>query len=202
MPLIGLVVEGATDRIAAEYLLAARNLEVDPHRVVVTGGKQRFDARLARYNQAARLAPWLALRDADRDANGCPAALRRSLLTVPQAPALALRLAVRTLDAWLLADREAFAAHFAVPVARVPRDPETLDRPKDALTRACRSSRRRQVREAMVPPAGTIGPGPEYTVAIGDYCRTAWRPATAAASAPSLRRALAEIDRLLAEGIW
>jgi hypothetical protein len=199
---IGLVVEGPTDRAAAERLLAFRDLAVDPHRVVVTGGKQRFDDRLPRYNQAARLAPWLALRDADRDAGGCPVALRRRLLTVPQAPALALRLVVRTLDAWLLADREAFAEHFAVPVGKLPREPETLDRPKDALTHACRASRRRAVREAMVPPRGTSGPGPEYAISVREYCRTAWRPDVAADAAPSLRRALAEVDRLVEAGLW
>ena len=72
MSLIGLVVEGSTDRHAAERLLAARKLEVDPYRVIVTGGKNRFDARLAKYNEAAKFAPWLALRDADRDAGACP----------------------------------------------------------------------------------------------------------------------------------
>lgn len=202
MPLIGLVVEGFTDRAAAERLLEIRGLQTDPNRVVVTGGKQRFDDRLIRYNQAARLAPWLALRDADRDAGGCPAALRRSLLTVPQEPGLCLRLAVRTLDAWLLADAEAFASHFNISAGKVPLNPETVARPKDALTRACRASRSRQVRQAMVPPDGAHGPGPEYATWIADFCRNAWRPDVAAASAPSLRRALTEIDRLVAAKIW
>jgi hypothetical protein len=202
VPRIGLVVEGATDRVAVERLLAARGLEVDPGRLVITGGKQRFDARLAKYNQAARLGPWLALRDTDSDAGGCPVALRRSLLSDVQSPALCLRLAARSLDAWLLADREAFAAHFGVPLAKVPADPEAAPRPKEALTHACRSATRRAVRDAMVPPPGTRGPGPEYTASITRYCRESWRPDHAAASAPSLRRALSEIDRLLDEGIW
>lgn len=79
--MIGVVVEGATDRAAAESLLAARNLEVDPRRVVITGGKQRFDARLASYNRAAAHGSWLALRDVDRDALGCPVVLRGRLIS-------------------------------------------------------------------------------------------------------------------------
>jgi hypothetical protein len=117
--LIGIVVEGTTDRFAAQRLLAACDLQVDASRVIVTGGKQRFDARIAKYNEAAKFLPWLALRDADRDADGCPVALRRRLLVGPQSEALCLRLAVRTIDAWLLADRAAFSDYFAVPMSRI-----------------------------------------------------------------------------------
>jgi hypothetical protein len=183
--LIGIVVEGTTDRFAAQRLLAACDLQVDASRVIVTGGKQRFDARIAKYNEAAKFLPWLALRDADRDADGCPVALRRRLLVGPQSEALCLRLAVRTIDAWLLADRAAFSDYFAVPMSRIPIDPERLDRPKDALTNVCRSTRRRAVRQAMVPPDGSHGPGPEYTANIINYCRAAWRPA----QRPRLHRA-------------
>lgn len=199
---IGVVVEGQIDRVAVESILATRSLAIDPHRVIVTGGKQRFDARLATYNLAARHGPWLALRDADHDASGCPVALRRSLLTVSQSPALCLRLAVRTLEAWLLADAEAFSAYFSVPRSTIPRDSEVLDRPKETLVNACRSSKRREVRTAMVPPPGAKGAGPEYTAFISRFCREAWRPDVAADAAPSLRRTLLEIDRLVAAGVW
>ena len=176
MPSVGLVVEGQIDRVAAGIILATRNLSVDPNRVIVTGGKNRFDARLSKYNQAALLNPWLALRDSDHDASDCPATLRHSLLTVPQSPAMCLRLAVRTLEAWLLADARTFSDHFSVPASKVPNEPEGLARPKDALIKACRSSRRREVRAGMVPPPGTSGTGPEYTNFISRYCREAWRP--------------------------
>lgn len=194
--------EGRIDQVAVQRLLSTREHSVDPHRVIVTGGKQRFDARLVKYNEAARHGPWLALRDLDNDADGCAASLRRELLAVPQSPALCLRLAVRTLEAWLLADRDAFVEHFAVPRSKVPGSPEELQRPKDALVNACRSSRRRDVRSAMVPPQGTSGPGPEYTAFVTGYCRSAWRPEVAAGTAPSLRRALQEIDQLTVKGIW
>lgn len=199
---VGLVVEGQVDRVAADSILATRGLRVDPNRVIITGGKSRFDARLSKYNQAALLGPWLALRDSDHDAGNCPATLRRTLLTVPQSPAMCLRLVVRTLESWLLSDAEAFSDHFSVPASKVPRDPEGLDRPKDALIKACRWSRRRDVQAGVVPPPGTNGTGPEYTTFISRYCREAWRPDTAASAAPSLRRAFDEIDRLIADGIW
>ncbi len=196
------MVEGLVDRVAAESILAARSRAVDPRRIIITRGKQQFDARLAKYNFAARHGPWLALRDSDHDAGDCPAALRQSLLVMPQSPALCLRLAVRTLEAWLLADAEAFSQHFSISRSKVPVFPEELDQPKEALINVCRTSRRRDVREAMVPPKGTRGPGPEYTAYLSHFCRVAWRADVAATTAPSLGRALKEIDRLIDTGVW
>lgn len=202
MSTVGLVVEGHVDRVVCEKLLRSRDVAVDPRRIIITNGKSKLDARLAHYNKAARHGGWLVLRDADRDAGDCPAALRRSLLTVPQSPPLCLRLAVRTVEAWLLADAEAFSSHFAVVRSRIPVDPEGELRPKEALVNACRASQRRDVRVGMTPPAGKTGVGPEYTTFLSDYCRRSWRPDVAAASAPSLTRALREIDRLLTTSVW
>lgn len=55
----------------------------------------------------------------------------------------------------------------------------------------------------MVPPVGAAGQvGPEYATLIIGYCSSAWRPDVAAQNAPSLERALAEIDKLVATGVW
>lgn len=201
--MIGLVVEGVTDRAAGERLLAVHDLAVDERRVVVTGGKQRFDSRIHAYNEAAKHGAWLALRDLDRDDGRCPVRLRQRLLSrKEQAAALSLRIVVGSLDAWLLADRDAFSQHFSIPIGKIPSAPEDLVQPKDALTKCCRSSRSRAVRQAMVPPAGAAGAGPEYTSLITSYCTAAWRPEIAEESAPSLRRALAEIRHLCDSGVW
>lgn len=201
--MIGLIVEGLTDRAAGERLLAVHDLTVDERRVIVTGGKRRFDSRIRAYNGAARHGAWLALRDLDREEGRCPVALRARPLPPPsQAAALSLRIVVSSLDAWLLADREAFAYHFSVSEGKIPSVPEELTHPKDALTKCCKSSRSRAVRMGMVPPSSATGAGPEYTDMVSSYCREAWRPDVAASAAPSLRRALAEIGRLRESGVW
>lgn len=43
-------------------VLRACGVQVDPRRVRVTDGKQEFGRRLPKYNEAARHAPWLAVR--------------------------------------------------------------------------------------------------------------------------------------------
>lgn len=185
-------------------VLRTRGLHVDPRRVKVTSGKQEFDRRLPKYNQAARHAPWLAVRDLDQDGGDCAATLRRALLPpAEQAAALALRIAVRALDAWLLADAQAFAAFFRVARARVPDGPEGLVDPKLALVGLCRHSSSASIRRGIVPPKGSPRRvGPEYTALVSEYAETTWRPDTAAGAAPSLARLLREIDDLVGRGVW
>ena len=203
-PWVRAVVEGPSDLAAVEKLLGSRGVRTDPVRSIVAGGKTRIDPRLPRYNAAARYGSWFVLRDADRDGEDCPVTVRRSLLRpADQAPSMCLRLAVRSLEAWLMADAASLTNHFALLASRVPTRPEEEEDPKQTLVSACRSSRRSDVRAGMVPPRGSLRRvGPEYVALISDYCREAWRPDVAAASAPSLRRALAEIDRLLDSGAW
>lgn len=198
---VTVAVEGDTDVPVVEKILSSRSLVMGP--VFGRQGKGDLDRRMAAYNKAARHRPWFTLRDSDHDAGDCPARLRASLLDVPKSEALCLRFAVRTIEAWLLADREAFAATFGVPSARIPVSPEQLDRPKHELIRLCRDSRRTDVRKGMAPPpSARRDVGPEYTAFIGAYCRDAWRPDVAAQDAPSLARALNELDRLLATKAW
>lgn len=197
-------VEGASDVAAVEKILASRSIALDSKNVFVKRGKGNLDKKLAGFNNAAARSPWFVLRDADHDEGGCAAALRESLLpTYDQQPRMCFRLAVRSLDAWLLADSESFATTFSVAVSAIPVAVEDLADPKSSLVGVCRRSRKSAIRRAMVPPAGSKGRiGPEYVTFISEYARTAWRPDIAAANAPSLARALGEIDRLVSDGTW
>lgn len=201
---VAVAVEGDSDVAAVEKLLASRSIEVDARRTFRTRGKGKLDKKIAGYNQAAAHSPWFLLRDADHDADDCPADLRDSRLSASQqSPGLCFRLAVRSLEAWLLADAEAFAVAFSVRAAAVPGDVEQLPDAKRSLVDLCRRSRKSGIRKAMVPPVGSSGRvGPEYVTYISEFARTGWRPDVAAANAPSLARALREIDRLVADGVW
>lgn len=204
MTFIALAVEGPTDRAAAEKILSTRSLQADPLSTFVKHGKSRLDKKMHSFNQAARFRPWLVLRDADHDCGDCPVSVRRSLLPLEsQNLALCLRLPVRCLEAWLLADLDGFSTAFHVSKSIVPDNVEELFDPKQALINVCRKSRQRDIRRAMVPREGTVARvGPEYTTLIVDYCMSTWEPDAAAENAPSLARALADIDRLIANGVW
>ncbi len=60
------------------------------------------------------------------------------------APYMCFRVAVREVEAWLLADREQIARFLSIARSRVPQSPETLDNPKQRLVELARHSRRRE----------------------------------------------------------
>lgn len=203
-PLVRVVMEGTSDLAAVEKVVASRGAHVDLERAIIAGGKTNLDPRIHSYNAAAKHGAWFVLRDADHDGHDCPVALRNSLLPEDQKTgSLCLRLAVRSLEAWLLADRDAVVDHFLVPRSRIPARPEEEHQPKQTFVNACRSSRRSDVRKGVVPPAGSPRDvGPEYVAFATEFFQQSWRPDEAATAAPSLKRALAEIDQLIVDGVW
>ncbi|MEQ8968555.1 MAG: hypothetical protein RID91_22240 [Azospirillaceae bacterium] len=161
----------------------------------IKGGKHQLDPKIAGYNVAARHTPWLVLRDLDNDAP-CGGALVDRLVA-ERHPDLLLRVATREVEAWLLADREACADFLAVPVGRIPEAPEALDNPKQRLVQLAAGSRRRGVRQALVPrPGSSRQVGPEYTTEVSAFVGADWSPERAAAAAPSLARAIHRLSRL------
>lgn len=193
---VSLVVEGATDAVVARLLLAEAHLPAGP--VYVQGGKGKLDQRLAWYNDAARFSCWLVLRDLDHDGS-CAPELRQRLLPAP-AVHMRFHVPVRAIEAWLLADADAICDVLSVRRARVPQDPDSLEDPKGHLLDLARQSRRRAIREAMLPAAGRsarVGPG--YAATLIELAENRWRPDVAAAHSASLAR-LREFLRRVSRG--
>lgn len=194
---VSLVVEGITDAVVLKRLFAEAGLTTGPQYIM--NGKTGLDARLAAFNNAARFSRWLVLRDLDHDAP-CAPKLIRTLLPSP-APQMRLHVAVRAVESWLLADREAMAHCLGVPVARVAGDPDALDDPKDHLLALARRSRRKSIREALLPAEGTSARfGPGYVTSLIDFTNLHWRPHAAEARSPSLARLLRFLRRMATGG--
>jgi hypothetical protein len=157
---IAAAVEGETDLAALRRVLRDHSLVVPDRLAQVRRGKYQLDRRIPAYNDAARIRPWIVLRDLDNEEDGCAMRLRRRLMTgIIRSPAFCLRVAVRSLESWLLADSESFSTFFSVSRKLVPSDPEALRNPKEELVNVCRRSRRRVVRERVAPGSRTGGGG-------------------------------------------
>lgn len=194
--MISAAVEGVTDEAVARRLILHAGAE--PGAVYGKNGKPHLRERIRGYNNAARHAPWLVLVDLDGEED-CAPPLRVAWIPVP-APRLCFRVAVRAVEAWLFADADAIAAFLGVVRNKVPANPDSLASPKQALVNLARVSRRKAIREDMVPREGsgrTVGPA--YTSRIIEFASTDWRPAHAIAHSDSLRRAVACLERLVAD---
>ncbi len=191
---ISAAVEGPLDEVVVRRLIACAGGQ---HGAVYgKNGKDRLRRQIQGYNNAARRTPWLVLVDLDNDAE-CAPPLRQSWLADP-APFLCFRVAVRQIEAWLLADHEALASYLGVARAKIPPDPESLPNAKDAMVNLASKSRRKDIRTDMVPrPQSGRVVGPAYSSRMIEFVERYWRPEVAAERADSLRRAIRCLRELI-----
>jgi len=193
--IVSAAVEGIVDEAVARTLIGCTGGQ--PGAVYGKNGEPALRSKINGYNNAARRAPWLVLVDLDHEAD-CPPPLRQDWLPAP-APLLCFRVAVRQVEAWLMADVERLATYLSVARVRIPHDPERLPNAKTAMVNIARRSRRKAIRQDMVPRDGSgRAVGPAYTSRLIEYAETQWRPKVAARQAESLRRAMACLAKLVA----
>jgi len=191
---ISAAVEGIVDEAVVRKLIA--HAGATPGDVYGRQGKSFLRHRIAGYNNAAQRMPWIVLVDLDRDSD-CAPPLCNAWLPQP-APHLCFRVAVREVEAWLLADAERLASFLSMARSRLPSDPELLGDPKATMVKLARASRRRDIREDMVPrPGSRRQVGPAYSSRLIEFASAHWRPEVAAGQADSLKRAMRSLKRLV-----
>ena len=197
---ISSAVEGVVDEAVVKRLIVEAGGEIGP--IYGKRGKSLLRQRVNGYNKAAHHHPWIVLVDLNREED-CPPPLKESWLPNP-GPFMCFRIAVREIEAWLLADRERFASFFRVRLSDVPAEPELLDDPKEAVIKLSRQSRSRDIRLDMVPrPRSGRKIGPAYVSRLIEFAsdpQRGWRPGRAARSSDSLSRSLARIRELVNQG--
>lgn len=193
---ISRAVEGSVDEAVVRRII--RHVGAQPGPVYGRNGKDHLLRRLRGYNEAARWTPWVVLVDLNQDAN-CAPPFRAEWLPSPS-PQMCFRVAVREIEAWLLADRERIARFLGVSVSRIPNNPETTNDPKSLMVSLAGHSRKREIREDMVPrPESGRKVGPAYASRLVEFVedeKGGWRPDVAASSSDSLRRCLRCLRRL------
>lgn len=195
---INAAVEGDLDEAIARKLIERAGGAMGE--VYGKNGKPALRKRINGFNNAARSphAPWLVLVDLDKDKDkDCAPALRDDWLRHP-APGLCFRIAVREVEAWLMADAETLAPYLSVSANRISENPESLEKPKDEMVNLARRSRRPAIKRDMVPREGSERRvGIAYTSRLIEYVRDKWRIETAAKRSESLRRAIRCLKRLI-----
>jgi hypothetical protein len=191
---VSAAVEGIVDEAVVRRLIAGAGGHPGP--VYGKNGKPPLRQKIRGYNKAAMHTPWVVLVDLDRDAD-CAPSLRQNWLPTP-APQLCFRVAVRQVEAWLMADADKLAAYLSVARRRIPEDPEAIPNAKVEMVNLARASRRRDIQHDMVPRQGSgRAVGPAYASRMIEYAQTHWRPEVAAQRADSLRRAIECLKRLV-----
>lgn len=127
----------------------------------------------------------------------CPPGLIRSWVRGTLNSRFFFRVAVMEVESWIMADRMGFSDFLSVPLHRIPSPTDNILNPKEFLLSLARRSKKKAVREALVPAQGaTLSVGNEYNAFLSEFVRKHWNLERAATASPSLKRTL---DRLAQE---
>ena len=195
---IALATEDALSEAVGEKLIAEVKPPLEVGLRLRRDGFGYLKTRMRNFCEIARHQPVLVITDLDRVA--CAATLVRGWTANDTSPAaLLLRVAVREVEAWLLADHDAMRTLLQRPRQILPPDPEALPEPKDALIRLVGCHGPRSLREAIVPQPGVIAAqGLGYNNALVEFVRRTWSPHRAAQRSNSLARARQRLRELAA----
>lgn len=186
-------VEDLLSETVLRRVVAAVRPELTIWQVVRKNGSGYLRARARDFNQTAHSVPVFMLADQDR-VEVCPAELIETWLGAPPAPKLLFRVAVMEIESWVMADRGAFAGFLSVREGSIPENPDAVLRPKELIVSLAKKSRRRDIREDLVPSRGsTAAVGPAYNARLGEFVATAWDPTRAADGSASLMKALVRL---------
>lgn len=160
-------------------------------------GKKGFGflkQKLPAFNNAAKSSSYLLLTDLDNH-NCVPALIedwfRCQLSEYPKRrhTNLIFRVAVREVEAWVMADRERFADFLGVSKSLIPDQLDTVPDPKKLLLQIAAKSRNRDLRNDIVPrPGDKRKIGPDYNGRLGEFVQSSWRADVAYAHSSSLAR--------------
>jgi hypothetical protein len=145
---ISAAVERLVDEAVVRKVIACAGGQAGP--VYGKNGKPALRKQIDGFNHAARHAPWVVLVDLNSDED-CAPPLRQSWLPDP-ARLLCFRIAVRQVEAWLMADAETLAQYLRVARSAIPRDPETLANAKTEMVNRAWRSRRKDIRTDVNHP--------------------------------------------------
>lgn len=194
-------ISGAVEGVTDETVLARLFEHVGAKVGVIHNarGKSNLIKKLNAYNNAGKTSPWTVIIDLDKDHDCAPELI--SALQISPSPYLIVRAAVRSIESWLLADREHFASFFKVPLHHLPNNPDALIYPKQELVNLVRKSKSGDIRRDVVPTASSgrsVGPAyPSQLISFTLDRSGGWRPHVAAARSDSLNRCIHALRGLL-----
>jgi hypothetical protein len=190
---IHLVVEDLLSEAVLRKLLAYSKKQFFVGTCYCQGGFGYIKNKIMGFNLAAKGTPFLVLTDLDQAA--CPPELIDQWLTTPKHPNLIFRIAVREVEAWLLADRKGFARFSRIPEKRIPANSEGIPNPKEQLIELVKHSPLADLRTDIVPRQGTTAKiGPNYNGRLIEFVNSKWDIEMAQKNSTSLLKAVKALD--------
>lgn len=166
-------------------------------RTEVKGGRGNVQRELGAYAALAQVMP--VMIGVDLDGDDCAPTLLDSWGRLPPQAGLLLRVAVREIESWVLADQKRVANFIGAAPNDVPRRPDELSDPKRSLLELARAHAGVELKKDLVPrnyDASYPRIGPAYNLRLGAFVAMKWRPHVARRKSASLERAMVALEQL------
>jgi len=105
-------------------------------------------------------------------------------------------IAVREVEAWLLADHKGFAGLLELEARHLPDNPDALPDPKKALLKLAEKAPKAMRRDLIGVKNALASQGLGYNTRLGAFVKTGWNPDRAAKRSASLKRACERLGLL------
>ncbi len=123
----------------------------------------------------------------------------RTVLELPNR--FIFRVAVREVEAWLLADASALSKFLGIAKSNFPGKPDTLSDPKATLLTILRKKGTKSWHKQMLPDGNSASIGPLYNEKLCEFVSGYWDPSRASCVSPSLRRAIHALRSISENGL-
>lgn len=156
------------------------------------GGFGYIKKNISGFNEASKGCPFFVLTDLDTV--NCAPTLIEDWLGKSAHPNLIFRIAVREIEAWILADVEGFSKYTGISAVNFRIDIEDIADPKAELLRLVKRCRIRKIREDILPKNEFATVGPNYNGRLGEFVLKHWNISRAMKRSDSLRRAMLHLS--------
>lgn len=152
-------------------------------------------ANIEKFCNVAQRSPLLLITDLDKAK--CAASLISKWMGAKSYPDnLVFRVAVREIEAWLLADHVGMGRLLVAGATNLPNDPDLLLDPKQVLLQLASKAPRAVQNDLLVEPGAIASQGLGYNQRMGDFVRNTWDPKRAALCSDSLCRTLNRLRQM------
>lgn len=156
-------------------------------------GSGYLKKKLEGFNNAAKGIPFIILTDLDQ--TECAPLLFTSWFNFQKNDNLLFRIAVREVESWVMAHQAAFSSFFGISGIKIPGNTDAVDDPKRYLINLASKSKKRILRESIVPrPGSTARIGPDYNGVLIEFVQSRWKVKEALKHSPSLKKAFSAIN--------
>ncbi len=190
---VNLIIEDDVQLHVIRKIISNKVQQLQIGKILGRRGNIYIKSNLHSFNEAARFSPYVVLTDLDLCE--CVPLMIKEWIRFNKNPDLLFNIAVREVEAWLIADRHSFANYLGVSIARIQRTVEEIDDPKQYIVSLARRSRKRNIREGIVPE-GTAKVGKLFNSLMEKFIREEWNVLDAAHNSPSLNYFIKNLEKI------